>query len=229
MCSLPFTTGAKSISLSGFSRRARTGSHRKNLIFAPCAAYHGVFYACTFGGFCAILQKTARLSHTVLLLQLIPARGRKPRFHDWKPSQRTAPFQLIPARGRKRVTKLLNCHAPNCFNLSPRGDGNVSFSIVRMITSAALQLIPARGRKRSIGHITSMFEIGCNLSPRGDGNLLKRYFKPFSMAACNLSPRGDRNILSSKDKIGYNEATGISPKRRNAYTDLCENFPYLPR
>ena len=69
-------TGVKPISLSGFNRRVRIGSRRKNLIFAPCAAAMG-FYACTFGGFCAILQKAARLSRTVLLLQLIPARGRK--------------------------------------------------------------------------------------------------------------------------------------------------------
>ena len=97
--SLPFTTGAKPIFLSGFNRRARTGSHRKNLIFAPCAAYHGVFYACTFGGFCAILQKTARLSHTVLLSQLIPARGRKLKKLE-SMLQHSCRSQLIPARGR---------------------------------------------------------------------------------------------------------------------------------
>ena len=168
MCSLPFTTGAKPIFLSGFNRRARTGSHRKNLIFAPCAAYHGVFYACTFGGFCAILQKTARLSHTVLLLQLIPARGRKP--SSILKLNMPLKLQLIPARGRK-LPRLGVLHAflgqvstypregtetvvdqlfipVGGFNLSPRGDGNVNCSLYACIVPC-FNLSPRGGGNRS--------------------------------------------------------------------------------
>ena len=141
--SLPFTTGVKPISLSGFNRRVGIGSHRKNLIFAPCAAAMG-FYACTFGGFCAILQKAARLSHTVLLLQLIPARGRKRDgsifLHTFFNSCNLSP------RGDGN-----QCHVRNeigylCCNLSPRGDGNLRPQLLKL--SKLLQLIPARGRKR---------------------------------------------------------------------------------
>ena len=146
MCSLPFTTGAKPIFLSGFNRRARTGSHRKNLIFAPCAAYHGVFYACTFGGFCAILQKTARLSHTVLLLQLIPARGRKlPRLgvlHAF-----LGQVSTYPREGTETVVDQLFIPVGG-FNLSPRGDGNVNCSLYACIVPC-FNLSPRGGGNRS--------------------------------------------------------------------------------
>ena len=159
------------------------------------------------------------------MLQLIPARGRKldllqlgrivvlvatyPREGTETPVKILHQFQqislqLIPARGRKP--------AP-------------SFPARRIQT---LQLIPARGRKHRVrshhGEIAAVAtypregtETGCSIPSQSH------------CSRCNLSPRGDRNLLSLKDKIGYNEATGISPKRRNAYTDLCANFLHLPR
>ena len=170
MCSLPFTTGAKPISLSGFSRRARTGSHRKNPIFAPCEAYHGVFYACTFGGFCAILQKTARLSHTVLLLQLIPARGWKHQLDQ----QSIIHFslQLIPARGRKLQVKWLTCILYTKLQLIP-ARGRKLLLLRAFLTGSRLQLIPARGRKRPFYCPDTGSPVCCNLSPRGDGNFME--------------------------------------------------------
>ena len=162
--SLPFTTGVKPISLSGFNRRVGIGSRRKNLIFAPCAAAMG-FYACTFGGFCAILQKAARLSHTVLLLQLIPARGRK---------HLAAPFHA--------------CHA-SC-NLSPRGDGNVCLDQVAV--NLLVATYPREGTETLRSHQTVNSLLRCNLSPRGDGNHLDDRLK-LEICRCNLSPRGDGN------------------------------------
>ena len=119
---LSFTTGAKPIFLSGFNRRARTASHRKNLIFAPCAAYHGVFMLAYSAVFVLYCKKTARLSHTVLLLQLIPARGRKQFItcngiylylvatYPREGTETKKPWEFL----------LMN----QCCNLSPRGDGN---------------------------------------------------------------------------------------------------------
>ena len=127
---------------------------------------HGVF-ACTFGGFCAILQKAARLSHTVLLLQLIPARGRKHAAENFfvhamgvatYPREGTetsidpiltchSRLQLIPARGRK-----LPCY-PGAFQLFP------------------VATYPREGTETTmLSWCISAFP-GCNLSPRGDGNM----------------------------------------------------------
>ena len=145
MRSLPFTTGAKPISLSGFNRCVGIGSYRKNLIFAPCAAAMGV-YACTFGSFCAILQKAARLSHTVLLLQLIPARGRKLYIGFFR--FRLVKLQLIPARGRKLSSRRFCIRFTGLQLIPARGRKHVA--VETLVCFHALQLIPARGRKLAI-------------------------------------------------------------------------------
>ena len=166
--SLPFTTGAKPIFLSGFNCRARAGSHRKNLIFAPCAAYHGVFYACTFGGFCAILQKTARLSHTVLLLQLIPARGRKRKQLRVK-QQYVLWLQLIPARGRKRIVHHVESRLLVFVATYPR-EGTETCSFWRSASSFFVAAYPREGTETFSGYPWVILLLCCNLSPRGDGN-----------------------------------------------------------
>ena len=147
---------------------------------------HGVF-ACTFGGICAILQKAARLSRTVLLLQLIPARGRKRKIA-------TANHHLAVATYPREGTETPDFGSVGEVTIVatyPREGTETPFAIklasfimlqlipargrklLKLLTSFqikhSLQLIPARGRKPpALRHLVDGH--GCNLSPRGDGN-----------------------------------------------------------
>ena len=171
---------------------------------------HGVF-ACTFGGFCAILQKAARLSHTVLLLQFIPARGRKPQAprHDLRHSlvatypregtetnicgdcQGTRWLQLIPARGRKPITRS-RIRSPAPAATYPR-EGTETALVKRICyNSPELQLIPARGRKRSRNRRGRKRGSCCNLSPRGDGNASRAFCR--SIRVLQLIPARGRKL-----------------------------------
>ena len=157
-------------------------------------------------------------------------------------------MQLIPARGRKLAVIGLLVELLESCNLSPRGDGNGTMRF-QTKQSKQLQLIPARGRKRArVGgqflldmlklipargrkQQVALFrhaQICVETYPREGTETQAFRALPWGTTCCNLSPRGDKNLLSSKDKIGYNEATGILPKRHNAYTDLCADFLYLP-
>ena len=164
--SLPFTTGAKPIFLSGFNCRARAGSHRKNLIFAPCAAYHGVFYACIFGGFCAILQKNSKIVSYSFAVATYPREGTETcSFNSISFAHLVATYpregtetsrppclaknhrfgRNLSPRGDGNIPYLIPWVVATGRNLSPRGDGNITSSMPRKLKPS--QLIPARGRK----------------------------------------------------------------------------------
>ena len=106
-----------------------------------------------------------------MLLQFIPARGRKRAGRHQHRGAYLGRLQFIPARGRKPFSLKIctdwmdavaiypreGTETPfvpgtymvtRCCNLSPRGDGNISSS-----DSINVRLL-----------------VGCNLSPRGDGN-----------------------------------------------------------
>ena len=186
------------------------------------------FYACTFGGFCAILQKAARLSHTVLLLQLIPARGRKPFVLPIEDMTRLM-LQLIPARGRKlnikSVLGLTNVATypregtetrpidadeliKSC-NLSPRGDGNC-FVLIAAAARESCNLSPRGDGNHGFGAVVHPSDPCCNLSPRGDGNPTLQTCA-LILSCCNLSPRGDGN--SDIRIISFNCALQLIPAR----------------
>ena len=139
--SLPFMTGAKPISLSGFNRRVRIGSHRKNLIFAPCAAAMGFLLAHS-AAFVLYCKKQQGCLVQFCCCNLSP-RG---------------DGNTASAGARLRV------HIATY----PR-EGTETCRACREFLSKRLQLIPARGRKRFIV-LSSLYQIRCNLSPRGDGN-----------------------------------------------------------
>ena len=207
--SLPFTTGVKPISLSGFNCRVRIGSHRKNLIFAPCAAAMGFLLAhsavfvlyckkqqgCLIQFCCCNLSPRGDgnsgkiYSETGMGLQFIPARGRKQR--GVSELHQASELQLIPARGRKCVG-LRSQQRQCCCNLSPRGDGNVNHHLDDRLKLVATY--PREGTETLSGIPCFPPFNGCNLSPRGDGNT---FFKtrPMGNQSCNLSPRGDGNSL----------------------------------
>ena len=182
-------------------------------------------------------------------LQLIPARGRKLKIHHDIIPPIFSSCNLSPrGDGNSRCSRIFR--SAQCCNLSPRGDGNSTIAAVFFSQYEALQLIPARGRKPAPSFPARRIQTLQLIPARGRKHRVRSHHGEIAAVAtypregtetgcsipsqshcsrCNLSPRGDRNLLSLEDKIGYNEATGISPKRRNTYTDLCENFPYLPR
>ena len=120
MRSLPFTTGVKPISLSGFNRRVGIGSHRKNLIFAPCAAAMGFLLAhsAAFVLYCKKQQgclvqfcgcnlsprgdgnQTAPNLISFIMVATYPREGTETRMPQYYKCPRPT-LQLIPARGRK--------------------------------------------------------------------------------------------------------------------------------
>ena len=122
-----------------------------------------------------------------ILLQFIPARGRKPSHQPSRPSPYR--LQFIPARGRKHFSHSFTSKDSRC-NLSPRGDGNLR-SLKTGNKLRQLQFIPARGRKLQ-KQLAELVQLGCNLSPRGDGNRNGDNLH-FVALRCNLSPRGDGN------------------------------------
>ena len=178
-------------------------------------------------------------------LQLIPARGRK--LQAVVILAQLMALQLIPARGRKLVLAFSILLASLLQLILARGRKPPSQREEGAYTVVATY--PREGTETNKTVPAWWFLWGCNLSPRGDGNAVGRAaFHAVEVATypregtetrqrsgtssmvirCNLSPRGDKNLLSSKDKIGYNEAKEILPKRRNAYTNLCADFLYLP-
>ena len=102
---------------------------------------------------------------TMATMQLIPARGRlracpaRRRRHDL--------MQLIPARGRLQSGESsISSQLSRC-SLSPRGDGYL-LPVRGSRVVLLMQLIPARGRLRA--HAMLCDVLGrCSLSPRGDG------------------------------------------------------------
>ena len=80
------------------------------------------------------------------ILQLIPARGRKP--YCLSLLENPLKLQLIPARGRKRS---LICLAPRRwnYNLSPQGDGNVTV-VVFLRHIFAITTYPRKGTETVI-------------------------------------------------------------------------------
>ena len=145
-------TGAKPISLSGFNRRVRIGSHRKNLIFAPCAAAMGFL-----------------LAHS-------------------------AAFVLYCKKQQGCLVQFC------CCNLSPRGDGKHTLTILVILFSC------------------------CNLSPRGDGNRVDGRKYVGSQGRCNLSPRGDGNTRG-RSSPSSTIPLQLIPARGRKHRLLCVQFP----
>ena len=133
-------TGAKPISLSGFNRRVRIGSHRKNLIFAPCAAAMGFLLAhsAAFVLYCKKQQGC--------LVQFCCC-------------------NLSPRGDGNHVVMFGFLTVVGC-NLSPRGDGNLNGQSLRLELLVATYPREGTETPTTMMAITK----GCNLSPRGDGN-----------------------------------------------------------
>ena len=179
------------------------------------------FYACIFGGFCAILQKNSKIVSYSFAVATYPREGTETIHHlQW--------YLLV-----------LGC------NLSPRGDGNkeamgilADESMLQLIPARGrklpacrqsvarqgLQLIPARGRKHSSPqpsarrHLLQLIPARGRKLPTGPGvlhplhllqlipargrkrdNPVKDSLAPYG---CNLSPRGDGNLSAfSQDCI----------------------------
>ena len=154
--------------------------------------------------------RARRVIKLTLILQFIPARGRKHGLGHAVIGRRIAiypregtetrregqpvhlpPLQFIPARGRKPA---------------PQAERH---------RWKLLQFIPARGRKQTARHLGAGTP-NCNLSPRGDGNRIAEelgisprlqfipargrkplfYLHKIYLHDCNLSPRGDGNVRS---------------------------------
>ena len=84
------------------------------------------------------------VSPSIVILQLLPERGRKRAF-AWLFSLNRK-LQLIPVRGRKHIIRNVNIKLLHNYNLSPQGDGNIDSETIDD-SKHKLQLIPARGRK----------------------------------------------------------------------------------
>ena len=149
--SLPFTTGAKPIFLSGFNCRARAGSHRKNLIFAPCAAYHGVFLQHIMGFFMLAYSAVFVLyckKQQDCLIQFcccnLSPRG------DGNNGMQPAPDMAVVATYPREGTETNYCRPQSGWKdklqLIP-ARGRKQYIIFTFKFKKPLQLIPARGRK----------------------------------------------------------------------------------
>ena len=134
-------------------------------------------------------------------------------------------MQLIPARGRKLFPVRINPLYERC-NLSPRGDGNitsatpVSLATIATYPREGTETLPAKPQ-RGLSCVATYPREGTETKapartltlasvatyPREGTETRQRSGTSSMVIRCNLSPRGDKNLLSSKDKIGYNEAT----------------------
>ncbi len=106
----------------------------------------------------------------VLLMQLIPARGRLLRVAF--PCHSSLRMQLIPARGRLHQQVIVLVCAMGMQLIPARGRLRSGSFAIRL--NIWMQLIPARGR---LQHLCShqLFDAGCSLSPRGDGYVDNRF------------------------------------------------------
>ena len=153
------------------------------------------------------------LYRAVLLLQFIPARGRKPPHARRPPS--TPPgcnlsprgdgneidygmdvqpgvVAIYPREGTETRNALFFGYAGLRCNLSPRGDGNIKL-LPDSVNGCRCNLSPrGDGNGKNIKDAGNDIQ-GCNLSPRGDGNQQRGPFFPLAGGGCNLSPRGDGN------------------------------------
>ena len=123
-------------------------------------------------------------------------------------------LQFIPARGRKQFTVYNNVRVGRCCNLSPRGDGNrfthrmlfiswvaiypregteTSPVLIARSFSVRLQFIPARGRKPTHQHHWFCRHPPVAIYPR-EGTETRQSIPCIPQTcSCNLSPRGDGN------------------------------------
>ena len=162
-------------------------------------------------------KKQQDLSHAVLLLQLIPARGRKPhRLHD---QRHVFSFNLSPRgdgnlllyssililgtvstypREGTETPPVLSYSTGQPVSTYPREGTETQYTRWECIPCIWFQLIPARGRKRRIGHVSGMLEVGFQLIPaRGRNQVHIDHVLPSRHTRFNLSPRGDGNSLRS--------------------------------
>ena len=130
------------------------------------------------------------LYRAVLLLQFIPARGRKPFLGSL--------LHLLPGcnlspRGDGNVMVLPTKSDILSCNLSPRGDGN-SIRPRDVHGYAMLQFIPARGRKHFLQRFNKCAAVsGLQFIPARGRKQPRRPVKTANLPRCNLSPRGDGN------------------------------------
>ena len=176
----------------------------------------------------------------MVLLQFIPARGRKlrpageevipegiaiyPREGTETKARRSMTFgrslQFIPARGRKR-SRVISLTRFDGIAIYPR-EGTETGSGSWCWRTRQLQFIPARGRKHDFA--SSIFVMPhCNLSPRGDGNIEPHPFGQGS--ALQFIPARGRKLCNRHHLLCDVVSLRFIPARgRKRHKELPERF-----
>ena len=147
-------------------------------------------------------------------------------------------LQFIPARGRKPLTPSTPETDANC-NLSPRGDGNPA--VPRSRGARSIAIYPREGTETRRVCLIKI-SINCNLSPRGDGNMklyspaltldtiaiypregteTDKFIQKISSANCNLSPRGDGNCQDEGSQSAAGAHCNLSPRGDGNFILFC--------
>ena len=177
-----------------------------------------------------------------MLLQFIPARGRK--LHPLSRIGRIFLCCNLSPRGDGNIKNYSEQHIRFGCNLSPRGDGNAKM-VPLTIKQLKLQFIPARGRKQN-GFCRAHGIRSCNLSPRGDGNsirprdvhgyamlqfipargrkhFLQRFNKCAAVSGLQFIPaRGRKPLIQIRGHNGFNHVA-IYP--REGTETRCHDYP----
>ena len=99
-------------------------------------------------------------------------------------------LQFIPARGRKRRIDTIGDEDPP-IAIYPR-EGTETFQPYGLLRHSPIAIYPREGTETFRPFALFMAAFYCNLSPRGDGNIFAPQLGQ-SFGNCNLSPRGDGN------------------------------------
>ena len=181
-----------------------------------------------------------------MLLQFIPARGRKPR--DGIGNSRFDLVAIYPREGTETRRKNWSGPLLRCCNLSPRGDGNKNQHFGHCISGrcnssprgdgnprelwytvfrGGLQFIPARGRKRSRSR-TQCHKEQVAIHPREGTETENNCSGHDDSGRCNSSPRGDGNTLSRISAARSLWRCNSSP-RGDGNSNMLTHMRLMPR
>ena len=197
-------------------------------------------------------KKQQDLSHAVLLLQLIPARGRKPhRLHD---QRHVFSFNLSPRgdgnlllyssililstvstypREGTETPPVLSYSTGQPVSTYPREGTETQYTRWECIPCIWFQLIPARGRKRRIGHVSGMLEVGFQLIPARGRKLIAQLIDSHFIHVSTYPREGtETHIKRSASSLhtGFN----LSPRGDGNSAKVCgsrvfQGFNLSPR